>query len=65
MASLLLQSVVEIQTTQKRLEKSLRELATVKQKEEETLKRKVKDLQKEYTESMKVLQKQFTMQVRS
>ncbi|GMH40267.1 hypothetical protein BSKO_08171 [Bryopsis sp. KO-2023] len=52
----------EIQSTQKRLEKSLRELAIVKRKEEETLKRKVTELQRDFTETMKELQKQFIAQ---
>lgn len=52
----------EIQSTQKRLEKSLRELAIVKRKEEETLKRKVTELQRDFNETMKDLQKQFVAQ---
>lgn len=53
----------EIQETQKRLEQALKELAIVKQEEEQILKQKVIESQQEYLDSMSNLQTQFVRQV--
>ena len=61
--TLMLLTSTEIEETQRRLEQALRELSMTKEEEEEILRQKVIECQREFKDAMAKLQEQFVEQV--